>query len=663
MQTPASNTKAASWAMALLLIVATMAAYQPAWHAGFIWDDDAYVTQNHLLTAPDGLKRIWFSLDVPSQYFPLTYTVFRLERSVWGLASSGYHWVNILLHAASAVILWGLLRRLRLPAAWLAAALFALHPVEVQSVAWVTELKNVLSLLLCLLATWAWVEFADERPGAWRYYAVALFFQALALFAKTTACTLPAALLLILWLQRKPIGLRRLAQIVPFLAMGFGMGLLSMWWENHHQGAVGEDFAIGWMGRVLVASRALWFYLGKLLWPMDLSFSYARWHMDPANPAQYAWLAACVVAGVVIAKSGRGLQVAALYYVAMLAPLLGFITEYTFRYTFVADHYQYAASIGPLALAAAGLDKLLVRWGGWKNVVYACLLLVLGTLTWQHCRTYADSETLWQTTLHLNPESWLAHDNYGMILLRKGDTDGAIQQYGEAIKIKPDFVGAQVNLGYALARRGRFDEAISHYEQAVKLKPDSAEAHNDLGHALVEKGRFDDAIAHYQKAIQFKPDSADAFNNLGAVYATMGRIDEAISQYQHAIRLRPGFANAHYNLAAELGHKGQIEQSILEFREAIRFKPDLLDARLYLGEALARTGRIDEAIGQYQETLRQKPDFAEARFNLGLALATQGKLDEAIRDFQEVIRLRPDATGARQALALALKGKEASAAH
>jgi len=256
-----------SWLLGLILVLSTVLVYLPARHGGFIWDDDVYVTDNPLLTAPDGLKRIWFSFDSPSQYFPLTYTTFRLEHGLWGSNPAGYHWVNILLHAANALLVWRLLRRLGLPGAWLAAALFALHPVHVESVAWITERKNVLSLFFLLLAALAWIEFLEERPqGSRRYYGLALVLYTLALFAKTTACTLPAALVLVLWLQRKPITRSRLAQIVPFVLIGMGMGLMTVWWERYHQGTQGKLFQLDLPDRVLVASRAIWFYAAKLLW-------------------------------------------------------------------------------------------------------------------------------------------------------------------------------------------------------------------------------------------------------------------------------------------------------------------------------------------------------------------------------------------------------------
>ena len=297
---------ARGWLFGLALVIATVLAYQPAWHGAFIWDDDQYVTENPLLTAPDGLRRIWFSLDSPSQYFPLTYTTFYLERPWWGLNPAGYHWVNLLLHAGNALLVWRLLARLRAPGAWLAAGIFALHPVQVESVAWITERKNALMAFFYLLTLLAWVRFIGGKTARpWRFYVLALFCYALTLLAKTTACTLPAALLLILWLEKIPIGWRRLAQVAPFLAMGIGMGLVTVWWERHHQGTHGQLFAIGWAERGLIASRAVWFYAGKLLWPANLTFSYPRWTISATDPAAYGWVAATAALGAGIWRARR----------------------------------------------------------------------------------------------------------------------------------------------------------------------------------------------------------------------------------------------------------------------------------------------------------------------------------------------------------------------
>jgi len=301
-------------------VAGVILAYQPVWHAGFIWDDDAYVTQNQLLSAPDGLQRIWFSLDSPSQYFPLVYTTFRFEHTLWGFNAIGYHWFNILLHAANVLLLWRLLRRLNLPGAWFGAALWALHPVQVESVAWITELKNVLMCFFFLLALLSWTRFIDEvSPKKWKFYAFTLGFSIFALCAKTTVCTLPAALLLIIWLKAKPVNLRRLIEVLPFVVFGIGMGLVTVWWERYHQGTQGKLFEMGPMERILVASHALWFYAGKLFWPANLTFSYPRWTISPHDLSAYGWLLATIALGVAIwhfnRRVGRGVVIAILFYI------------------------------------------------------------------------------------------------------------------------------------------------------------------------------------------------------------------------------------------------------------------------------------------------------------------------------------------------------------
>jgi tetratricopeptide (TPR) repeat protein len=640
-----------SWLLGLFLVAATVLAYQPVWHAGFIWDDDVYVTGNRLLTAPDGLWRIWFSFDSPSQYFPLVYTAFRLEHLLWGLNPAGYHWVNLLLHTANALLVWRLLWRLGVPGSWLAAAIFALHPVQVESVAWIAELKNVLMLFFFLLTLLAWVEFIDEKTGPkWKYYALALVCYAPALCAKTTACTLPAALLLILWLKEKPVTRRRLAEVTPFLALGIGMGLLTVWWERYHQGTQGTPFAMGLMDRMLVASRALWFYAGKLLWPVNLMFNYPRWTISAANPAAYAWLLATAGLGAAIWRvrrhAGRGVEVAVLFFVATLGPVLGFIMLYTFLYSFVADHYQYVACLGPVALFSAGLAKLA---GCWKRrrpwleaMVCAGLLLLLGTLTWRQCKMYADTETLWRTTLDRNPVSWMACNNLGFALVPQGRADEAIVQYQKALAIKPDYAEAHNNLGATLFQKGQTNEAIAQYQMALAIKPDFAEAHYNLGNALLQKEKVDEAIVHYQKALANEFDNAEAHNSFGSALLQKGRLDEAIIQFQKALAIKPGHAEAHDNLGNALFQKGQTDEAVAQYQMAIGIDPDFADPHDNLGSALFKIGQTDEAIAQYQMAIAIKPGFAEAHYNLGNALLPKGRVDEAAVQFQKALSIKPD---------------------
>jgi protein O-mannosyl-transferase len=649
--------------LALVLVAGTILVYQPAWHAGFIWDDDDYVTNNSLLSAPDGLKRIWFSLESPSQYFPLVYTTFRLEHALWGMNPAGYHWTNILLHAGNALLVWWLLRRLKVPGAWLGAALFAWHPVQVESVAWITELKNVLSLFFFLLTLLAWNRFIQDcSKPARRFYWLALVFHLLGLCSKTTVCTLPVVLLLVLWLEGKPIGWPRLAQIVPFLALSVGMGLLTIWWERYHQGTQGGPFSISLLERILVASHAVWFYAGKLAWPAGLTFSYPRWSFNPGAPLAYGWLAACAGLCAVIFLSrrwvGRSVATAALFFVVTLSPLLGFIMLYTFRYSFVADHYQYIASIGPLALAAAGIAtgfRFFGRQAGLlKFALCAALLVLLATLSWRQCRMYSDAETLWRTNLARNPASWLAHNNLGLILFQKGQVDRAMAHYQSALAANPEDMEAHNNLGNALLQQGRVEEALTHYEQALRLAPNCADPHYNLGRALFQQGNTDAAIAQYRKALGLNPRHAEANYNLGNALLQAGQVEEAIACYTRALEARPDFGKAHSNLGNVLLQQGRVDEAIAHYQRALAIDPDDAGTHYNLGNVLLQRGQSHEAIAHYQRALAGKPRDAAIHFNLGTAFLLGGQFDQAVSHYQAGLATRPDDAAAHHNLGQAL---------
>ncbi len=542
-----------------VLVLATLLAYLPALPGAFIWDDDAYVTNNPLLTAPDGLTRIWFSAHSQSQYFPLVFTTLRFERALWGLNPFGYHLVNVLLHGLNAVLAWAVLRRLAVPGAWFAAAIFALHPVQVETAAWITELKNTESAFFFLLALLAWIKFIGrDTARPWRFYALAILLYALALFSKTTACTLPAAMVLVLWLRKESLNLPRVLQVAPFVLLGVGMGLVSVWWEGH-LGNFKEKFGLAFSlpERFLIATRAIWFYLGKLIWPADLTFSYPRWTIDPRDPAQYVWAAAGVAVAVFLWRKrrtlDRGVMAAAVFFVALLSPLLGFFPLYTFYYTFVADHYQYLACLGPIALFAAGGFRLFARWRThplMQSAVAGLLLGVLGVLTWQQAGAYQNLESLWRDTLKKNPASWMAHSNLGMVLAARGDRVEAETHYRESLRLKPDHGDAHYNLANLLLATGRKAEALAHYQQAAQFSPDDADIHNNLGVALHAAGRTDDAVEQFHQALALKPDLAGAHYNLGVALEVQQQRDAAILEYREVLRLQPASAAAQARLRA-----------------------------------------------------------------------------------------------------------------
>jgi tetratricopeptide (TPR) repeat protein len=412
---------------------------------------------------------------------------------------------------------------------------------------------------------------------------LALGCYALALFSKTTACTLPAALFLILWLKREPINGRHIAQIAPFVAVGIGMGLVTIWWERFHQGTQGELFAIGLPERFLIASRAIWFYLGKLAWPAHLSFSYPHWTISATHPADYVWLVAtaALVAAIFMLRRyvGRGAEAAGLFFVCTLSPVLGFIMLYTFRYSFVADHYQYLACIGPLALVAAGMTKVFDLFRSQarflKPIVCGVSLFLLAMRTWQQSAAYADIETLWRSIIAENPESWMAHDNLGIRLAQSGRLDEAFVHYHKALELNPSHAETYYNLGNALVRARRPDEAIAQYNKALDLEPRISGAHANLADILLRRGQTEEAITHFEKSLERDETNPLYHKRLADAFRQAGRLDEAVAHFNRALELKPGFAEAHFALGQTLQEHGREEEALLHFRKAAQ-----LDSRL-----------------------------------------------------------------------------------
>ena len=623
-------------------------AYFPALHCGFIWDDDAYVTENPFLTAPDGLQRIWLSLDQPSQYFPLTYTTFWLERPFWGLNPMGYHLINILLHATNALLVWRLLRRLKVPGSWLAAALFALHPVQVETVAWITERKNLLSLLFFLSALLAWIEFVEDRPRtAWRWYGFSLLFYLLALFAKTTACTLPAALLLVLWLKQKPIGRSRLVQMVPFVVLGVGMGLLTMWVERYHQGTEGSHYGLSWLDRTLLASRAVWFYLGKLVWPHPLIFSYPKWTIDAADPLAYSWLLAGIGLGAAIYFArrwlGRGPEVAVVFYVAMLSPMLGFIMLATFQYSFVADHYQYVASIGILALAAVAIVKVfsrLHRLGRFLQPIFSVsLLLVLGWLTWRQTGIYRDLETLWADTMTKNPGSWIAMDNLGARLLETGRVEQAMNLFRRSLELNPDGIVAYNNYSAALLRSGRLDEAETAVRKALELAPDFVPSHINLVKIYQKRGQLNEAVAEFKTILAMMPDSGPGRLGLADSLCLLGRPDEAIPLYREIVDANPTNSEVQIRLGRAFIEGGEFATAEATFASILQAEPENAKAVDGIGYALAMEGQLEAAKSRFREAMKLDPKNAYAHLHYAICLSAQQQPAEAKAEYLKALEL------------------------
>jgi tetratricopeptide (TPR) repeat protein len=540
----------------MVLVTCVIAAFWPMLHAGFIWDDDSYVTNNLTLRSLDGLRRIWLQRAAVRQYYPLVHSSFWLEYHVWGLNPLGYHLVNVLLHSVNALLVWRLLDRLGVPGAYLAGLIFAVHPMQVESVAWVTERKNVLSGFFYLLALGAYLRVmrlddtdTSRRPSL-RIEIIALILFACALLSKTVTVTLPGVIVLLIMWKRGRVERHELVGLAGPLAFGLILSLQTAIMEKVDVGAAGKEWDLSFAEHVLVAGRALWFYLGKLVWPRDVLFMYPRWTPDPSQWWQWCFPVAAVLVGVLLfawrRSIGSGPFVAALYYAGTLVPALGFFSVYPMRYSFVANHFAYLATIGPIALAASAGVRFAARSPGARReslyVGAVALILMLVFLSHSEARNYRDLKTLWVSTIARNPDCVMCHNNLGRILASAGRTSEAKVQFEEALRLKPDHAEAHVNLGNVLANEGRTSEAIAHYGEALRLKPDLAEAHNNLGLALANAGRAPEAIAQYEEALRLKPDSAEIHVNLGNAFAKTGRKLGAIAHFERALRLKADLA-------------------------------------------------------------------------------------------------------------------------
>ena len=641
------------WAfLALRIAVIAIAAawiYAPAIPGKWIWDDSEEVLANQVLRADGGFAKIWIAPPGPD-YFPLKTTVQWVEWRLWGANAAGYHLVNIALHVLSALLIWSVLWKLGVRPAWFGGLFFAVHPLAVESVAWISELKNTLSLPPMLLAMSAFIDFDRDRRRRDLLLAAAWF--AASMLCKSSVVMFPLVLLLFAWWRRGRIGLRDLASAAPFLAVSVALGAVTLWFQEH--GAiVGQDLGIGglWI-RCAVAGRALAFYLAKCVLPVGLMPVYPRWNIAAATPVQFlpwvllgalaAWMWRCRAGWGRHALLGTG-------FIALnLAPVLGLVPMAYLRISWVADHLAYIALVGAAGLAAAGLGLCLGRARSAAAVwsVAFMALAALACASRNYAGVFTDDETFWAFAAARNPEAWIAHNNLGLDMYGRGLVPEAVSHYREALRLKPDFDAAHVNLGNALARSGKAADAAAEFNEAIRLRPDNTDARTDLGNLALAAGRYDEAIEQYEAVMRIRPSDpvapvscAEAHYRKANAYGNAGRVGDAASEYSQALRLRPNFRQARANLGLALATEEKWAEAIAELEQVLRAEPGYVEAHAYLGFAYAGAGRLAEAIGQYEEALRLKPDVAEVHYHLGVALRRAGRLPEAAVHFEAAARL------------------------
>ncbi|HUB67451.1 MAG TPA: tetratricopeptide repeat protein, partial [Candidatus Methylacidiphilales bacterium] len=658
------------WLWGVVLVLAVILTYTPVWWAGFIWDDDVYITSSPSMHGLRGLAEIWTTS--AADISPLTFTTFWVEHALWGLTPLPYHLVNVLMHAACALCLWRVLRSLQVPGAWLGAALWALHPVEVESVAWVTELKNVQSGLFFLLSIFFFIRWLKDQNAAaptglnWNY-ALTLLFAALAMASKSSAVVLPAVLCLCAWWMEGRWRWPNLVRVAPVVPLSVAASALAIWTQEVRLAVDPQAWWAGtWPERLALSGDAVWFYLGKLAWPDPLMTIYPRWEMDAGRWVAFGGLVLVIIVLLILGhKAGswaRPWLFGLGYFLVALLPVLGFFSNPIFRYSLVFDHFQYLASMGPLALAGAGLVRLVDRFipeKRWLRLALgAGILLMVALASGKRAWIYQSQETLWSDALTKNLNCWAAYNGLGDVLLEKGQADRAITEYRTALRINPKYADAHTNLGNALVQKGELDEAVSEFQKALEIDPNFTLARYGLGNALFQKGQVDEARDQYQQVLKIDPHFASAYNGLGNIFLRNGQLDQAIAAYQTALGINPNYTEAHANLGNALFQKGEVNEAIGQWQKALEIDPHFASGYYNLANDLFQEGRVDEAIAGYEKALKVNPDLAGAEGNLGVAFANKGQLDEAIVHFQKALEIDPRNFEAHNNLGIALLQKK-----
>lgn len=607
------------WLQVAVIITAGLLIYVPVLRGGWVWDDIVLVTSNASLRTVHGLWDIWFSAPV-TDYWPLTWTLLWAEWHLWGGEPPGYHVTSLTLHLCSGFLIWRLLHRLGLRFGWLGGLLFVIHPLAVESVAWVSEIKNTLSLPLYLLSLDAWLDTEEKKPGG--YLRSVLFYLA-AMLAKTSTVMLPAVILLYCWWKRGRISGQEMKRMIPYGVIALVLGLVTIYFQTNGHDEDPVDLG-GPFTRLIGAGTAFLFYLGKFVLPVNLLPIYPRWTLDPPSFLQLLTLPALAILFFGLWTQRRDWGRHALFglgfFLLNALPVLGLTKMRYMSVSWVADHFAYLPMIGLVGLVVAGGGQLLARArssGHFSAVGVISILLAL--LTWQshsYANQFFSDETLWTYTLQYNPLAAQAHYNLGNDLMQAGRSAEAVGQFEETVKIDPNYAPAYNNLGSSLVVVGRLPEAVQQYEEAVKIEPDLAVAHNNLGDVLRQVGRVQEAMEQYRLAVKFKPDYADAHNNLGRVMGQSGRVPEAIEQFRLAVKFDPDLAEAYNNLGVALKQSGRLPEAMEQYEKALAINPDYADAHFNLANDQWQTGHLPEAMEQYEEVLKINPEYVPARNNL-----------------------------------------------
>ncbi|MBF0287159.1 MAG: tetratricopeptide repeat protein [SAR324 cluster bacterium] len=582
-----------------ILILLTIAAYYPASEAGFIIDDKEFFLEDSVVTASDGLYRIWFHPTDNNRvwpYLPITRMTFWLENQLWGLAPQIAHWINILLHLLAAVLLWHALEHFHLPGAWWIGTLFAIHPVYVQSVAWVAERKNVVAAVFYILCLWSYLHFAKNNN--WKWYGTALLLFLCALLSKTSVVMLPVILVILRLLFRLRFTVKDCWMLLPFFLLSLVMGYVRVWFELHAFDAITSTGTF--LEKILTAIHVPFFYFTKLLFPYPLIFTYPKWEIDSSLASVYVPIVSLLLILLVLVWKyqswGRYLFCGLAACLVTLFPVSGFFTNAWTQFSYVADHWFHLPSIPILILFAQGaywgIEKFhffdQIRRYLWPFFA-AAVVVILSILTWNQSLIYQDLKTLWLATIQQNERSWVAHQELGRIFREEK----------------------------------QHEQALKHSNQAIQLKKNPFRAYNNKGNVYADLKQYNQAIQNYNEALKIYPGFVDAYYNRGIAYFHLTQYQRALEDYSHALRIDPSYVKAYYNRGHVYFHSRKYKQAIEDFSHVLTINRDDVDARYNRGNAYALLQENQSALDDYNEVLQLNPNFSKAYNSRGLLYLTK----------------------------------------
>ena len=606
--------------------------YIPSLKNGFIWDDDAYLYKSSWIQKTDGLRVIWLTHKT-FQYYPLVFTSFWLEHNLWGLNPFGYHTVNLILHILNAFLLFWLALKIYPRLAFIVTLLFAIHPIQVETVAWIAERKNLLSLFFFLLSTLVYLRFDHTRRI--RYYLLSVVMFVFALLSKSVAACFIFVPALYKWWRDGKVTWREARLSAIFIVLGLLSGLHTLYLELYNVGAHGKEFALTLLERVILSGKVIFFYIHKIIFPFHFMFFYPRWQIDVRIWWQWLFPVAVMAAlGLLIyyrKRTGRGALALFIFYVVSIFPALGFVNVFPMKFSFVADHFSYLSTPALLLLLCTGLtfsfDKLKIKFFALRSTPFRIFLMGLFIFMVIYLcgksmvltQNYKNETTLWSNLIRDNPKAWIAYNNLGVIYDNVGKTESAIDLYTRAITINPDYSEAYNNRGNVYRDRGNIQQAISDFNKAIAINPNFAEAYNNRGTTYRNQGNIRQAILDYNKAIEIDSSEPNIYYNRAIAYEEQGNIRQAVSDYTRVIAINPNDAEAYNNRGTIFSNQGSFSKAISDYTKAIVINPKYANTYNNRGLAYFNQGNLFRAISDYTRAIEINPGYAEAYNNRGVA--------------------------------------------